>query len=227
MQKLLMRCCGIATIFLALSASASHAHMAQDTQAGSPAMAAPADGTCEFHVWPGDEMMSVYYGWFHGSTVNGQVQGRRGYPKAPADPVDVATQRIIMEEVQPQRQFGKEAYRLVLHDAPLPSTRIRNAGGRITDSTASCYAELVLDDVVLQQDAFNGSFLKSLFHYRDFGADATPRRSFATWVQTDLDAMSPRTEEQMEAAVAEIRQAYRTNISLFATSAMRPPRRRR
>jgi hypothetical protein len=72
-----------------------------------------------------------------------------------------------------------------------------------------------------------GAYLKVLFRYRDFGPDALPRRSFATWSQTHLSQFPPRRPEQLDGAIAEIRDAYRRNIVLFAEVALRPPRRRR
>jgi hypothetical protein len=215
--------CGAALAAAMLTAIGAQA---QDTAPVAPAAAPSAEG-CEFHVWPGDEMMSVYFGWFHGSTVNGQIQGRRGYPRAPADPIDAATQVSIMNDRQPQQMFGKEGYRLVMHPAPLPSLTIRNTPGRLSDSASPCYAELIVDDVILQQDVITGSFLKTLFHYRDFGAEATPQTRFSTWAQANLDVFPPSRPELMEAAIEEIRGAYRTNIASFAQLAMRPPRPRR
>jgi hypothetical protein len=133
----------------------------------------------------------------------------------------------ILTEAQPQRLLGQPDYRLIVHDEALPSRTIRGTAGRLAESTSSCYAELVVDDVILQQDVINGSYLKTLFRYREFGADGMPRRSFSTWSQTHLDVFPPRRPEQLEEAIAEIRQAFRRNVSLFAEAALAPPRRRR
>ena len=196
--------------------------LAQDA-APPPAAAAG----CEFHVWPADALMSVYYGWFHGSTVNGQIMGRPGYPSVPPDPIATATQAAILAELQPQRLIGREDYRLIVHPEALPSRVIRANAGRLTESTSACYAELIVDDIVLQQGALSGSFLKVLAHYRDFGPDPTPRRSFATWSQSRLTVFPPSSPDRLEVALAEIRQAYRHDLALFAQAARTPPRRRR
>lgn len=193
----------------------------------TPALAqdSPADPAgCEFHVWPADALMSVYYGWFHGSTVNGQIQGRPGYPAVPPNPIDTATQGTILGSAFPQHLLGHDSYRLIVHDEALTSRAIRGATGRLSDSTSACYAELVVDDVVLQQGVA-GTSLNVLFHYRDFGAAAAPTTSFATWARTPLIVFPPNDPTQLAAAIREIREAYRLNIRQFATMAMRPRRR--
>jgi hypothetical protein len=189
--------------------------------------AVPADPAgCEFHVWPGDGLMSAYYGWFHGGIINGAVQGRPGYPSVPPNPIDTATQSAILTQAEPQRLMAHADHRLIVHDEALTSRAIRTTPGRLTDSVSPCYAELVVDDVILQQDMINGASLKILFRYRDFGADALPRRSFATWAETDLAAFPPRQPDQLAAALADIRGAYRGNIQRFAAMALRPSRQR-
>lgn len=191
-------------------------------------VAAPANPAgCEFHVWPGDGLMSVLYGWFHGGIVNGAVQGRPGYPTLPPDPIDTATQAQILAELQPQRLIGQADYRLIVHDSALPSRTIRTTPGRIAQSASPCYDELIVDDVVLQQDFMNGSLLKVLFHYRHFGPDARPRRSYATWAERRLGTFPPRDPAQLDAAVAELRNAYRQSLGIFAELARYGPHHRR
>lgn len=199
--------------------------LAAPVWAQAPAAPAADQAGCEFHVWPADALMSVYYGWFHGSTVNGQIQGRPGYPAVPPDPIDSATQAVILESVHPQDLLNHGGHRLVVHREPLSSRAIRGATGRLSDSGSGCYAELVVDDVVLQQGVA-GSSLNVLFHYRDFGADAAPRTSFTTWARTPLSTFPPRQPAQLAEAIREIREAYRQNIRSFTAMALRPRRRR-
>lgn len=187
----------------------------------------PADpSACEFHVWPGEGLISTYYGLVHGSTVNGQIQGRRGYPAVPPNPIDTARQAEILTAAKPQKLFNLAGHRLVVHSEALPTRAIRTATGRLSDSQSPCYAELIVDDVVLQQDWVNGAALKTLFRYRLFGADAAPQRNFTTWAETDLGSLPVRDPSQNEAATLEIRGAFRNNITRFAASARAQPRRR-
>jgi hypothetical protein len=199
--------------------------LAGPAAAQGPTAAPAAPAGCEFHAWPGDGLMSVFHGWLHGGTVNGQIQGRPGYPTVPPDPLSPATQAEVLAETQPQRLLRHPDYRLIVHEEALPSRTIRAARNRLTESASPCYAELIVDDVVLQQDYVNGSKLKILFRYRDFGPSIFPD-SFATWVEVPLAAFPPRGPEQLNAALAEIRQAFRQNIGRFAIATLRPRRRR-
>lgn len=191
----------------------------------APAPAADPAG-CEFHVWPGDGLMSTYFGWFHDGIVNGQIAGRPGYPELPPNPIDTAMQATLLAQSHPEIAMGQSDHRLIVHAEALSSRAIRQARERLAESTSRCYAELIVDDVILQTDWVNGSSLHILFHYRNFEAGVLPHRIFATWVDTHLSAFPPRTPDQLDAAIAEIRQAYRRNVALFATAANRPARNR-
>ncbi|MET0923666.1 MAG: hypothetical protein ABWY47_11055, partial [Xanthobacteraceae bacterium] len=90
---------------------------------------------------------------------------------------------------------------------------------------AACYAELIVDDVVLRQDTFTGDFLTMMFRFRDFGSGPVPTRTFGTWVKTRLLAFPPKSEAGNAAALAELRSAYTQNIALFFTALLKKPKR--
>jgi hypothetical protein len=195
--------------------------------AGAEASDAVPPGGCELHVWPGSGLKSVYHGWLHGGLVNGAIDGRDGYPEVPPDPMATSEQTALLAEAQPQRLLMLAEHRLVVHDEALSSRTIRSTPGRIDPSQSTCYAELIVDDVFLQQDVVNGSALKILFRYRNFGADTVPQRTFGTWVQTAMPAFPPKRGEGPEAALADIRRAFAANVERFAAALLAPPKRRR
>jgi hypothetical protein len=185
----------------------------------APVMAqasAAAPTECELHVWPGSGLNSVYHGWLHGGLVNGAVDGRDGYPEVPPDPLATAEQETLLAAAEPQHLLKLDGHRLIVHPDALPSRVIRSTPGRIEASASPCYAELIVDDVFLQQDVVNGSALKILFRYRNFG----------TWVQTRLSAFPPKQPGELEAALADVRRAYSANVERFAAALLAPPRKR-
>ena len=202
--------------------------------AAAVAGASPQDGAqpvqataCELHVWPGSKLGSVYSGWVRGGIVNGAVTGRNGYPRTPADAINTDEQAALLKGAQPQDLLKLSDYRLVVHDQALPSSVIRRSATRISNSTSPCYAELIVDDVMLQHDDFvSGKYLKVLFRYREFGAAPAPTRVFGTWVQSRLTKFPPKTPEEEEAAIEEVKLAYFKNIAAFA-SALHAPRKKR
>lgn len=191
-------------------------------QQGPEATMAPALAPCELHVWPGSPLGSVYQGWLHGGIVNGAVTGRDGYPKVPANPLDTATQATLLDQSKPQAALGRSADRLALHAEALDSRTIRSTPGRLAPGTTGCYAELVVDDVILKQDSFSGSYLSVLYRFRDFGTDAQPRRIFSTWVKTPLKKLGVQGPMNVDEATQELHAAYREDLKLFAAALNKP-----
>ena len=197
---------------------------------GGPAepQTVPGDiaGSCELHVWPGSGLNSIYSGWFHGGIVNGAVTGRDGYPAIPAEPIDTANQVVLLKDSQPNIILQQQSSRVIFHDAALPSRTIRTATTRIDPSSAPCYAEFIVDDVFFQQDIVDGSFLKILFRYREFGTEAAPRKAFGTWVKTKLVLLPPKPGTDVEAAASELRSAFSNNVKLFAAALLKPAKKK-
>ncbi|ATY30773.1 hypothetical protein [Sphingomonas psychrotolerans] len=208
----------LAAVVAGFSANAARGHEA-------------APGGCELHVWPSGELNSVYQGWIHGGIVNGAVTGRDGYPEVPPDPLGAASQTELLDRAQPQGIIGLHSYRLIVHPQPLTSREIRTTPGRLTTDGAPCYAELIVDDVFLQQDVFFGSQLKSSLRYRDFGDGVapavTPVRVFGTWVKTPLKLFPPKEGVDRKAASDDLKSAYVANLTRFAEALNKPAKGKR
>ena len=188
---------------------------------------AQADQACELHIWPSSGLRSVYYGWFHAGIVDGAVTGREGYPPVPKDPLPSALQIELMEKFGVPTALGLPAYKAIWHAEALDSRAIRSTPGRLSSSTAACYAELIGDDVFFQQDVFSGSYLKSLIRFRAFGPGPTPTRTFSTWTQTQLTSFPPKEDSQNEAALKELRFAFTNNINAFGGFLNKPQKKKR
>lgn len=182
----------------------------------------PAAAGCELHVWPSAGLNSAYHGWFHGGIANGAVTGRSGYPVMPPELFKPDTQITLATAVHPAAAIRRNGYRVVLHGDALPSRVVRTTPGRIGDSTAPCYAELIVEELFFQQDVFSGSYLRTMFRYREFGTDAVPKRVFGTWVQSALKLSPPKTSEEVAPAVKELEAAYGSNFSAFGEALNRP-----
>ena len=178
-------------------------------------------------MWPGSGLNSVYSGWFHGGIVNGAVNGRDGYPVIPSEPIDSANQVALLKKSDLSVVLKQPAARIIFHDAPLPSRTIRTTATRIEATAVPCYAEFIVDDVFFQQDLVDGSFLKILFRYRQFGADAAPEKVFGTWVKTRLRLLPPKPETDLTAAADELRSAFSNNIQLFGEALNKPAKTKR
>jgi hypothetical protein len=189
--------------------------------------AASSQPSCELHIWPSSGLRSVYYGWFHGGLVDGAVNGRKGYPPVPKDPLPSALQVELLQKLDVAEKLGLQGYKPVWHAEPLDSRTIRATPGRLTGSTSDCYAELIGDDVFFQQDVFSGSYLKSLIRYRAFGPGPAPTRTFATWTRTPLTSFPPKEDSQNEVAVRELRNAFTNNVSEFGVFLNKPQKQKK
>lgn len=164
---------------------------------------------------------------FTAELLNGAVTGRDGYPTVPTEPIDTVNQVELLKAVKPNIALQQPDSRVIIHDAALPSRTIRSATTRIDPSIAPCYSELIVDDVFFQQDIVDGSFLKILFRYREFGTDAAPRKTFGTWVKTRLVLFPPTPATDMAAAAAELRSAFSNDVKLFAAALLKPAKNKR
>jgi hypothetical protein len=210
---------GLGAALLLLHAAAV-AQSASDAGNGTPV-------SCELHVWPGTGLGSVYHGWFHGGINNGAIQGRDGYPVIPATPMETPAQHDLLAAMPLDDLVALKGYRKVVHDAALESRVIRGTPGRIVDKAAPCYAELIVDDLVYQQDVIDGRYLKMLMRFRDFGTGDTPVRSFGTWTKVRLVKFPPETPETEQAAVEELHEAFKSNVETFAAFLTKPERKRK
>lgn len=192
-----------------------------------PEPAGTASNPCELHVWPSDgftrnisTMLSRgdtgVIGLMIGAAQSGGDKKMR-VPQATDDALSVAAQTALLGDMAVPATIGLPGHRLVVHDQALESRVIRNSPGRIAPSTSPCYAELVIDDVAFQREAFGARHLKTLFRYRDFGSGQQPQRSFGTWANTRLEHFPPETEADNAAAATDLHSAFRANLVLFAS----------
>ncbi len=190
------------------------------------AKAIPADGGCELHVWPGSEPIDMYYGWVHGGTIDGSKKGREGYPPPPPNPLTPEGQAALLRESDLTTALGLPGYAITVHPVALDSRTIRTSKTRIADSQASCYAELIVDDLILNQNVISGSALRTSFRFRDFGDAAAPTRMFGSWTITELKLFPPKPGTDADAAVAEVKAAFKGNLGEFAAALTKPRKRK-
>lgn len=188
--------------------------------------AAPATPGCELHVWPAEDFHTVYYGWAHGGTIDGGFKQRPGYARLWVDPLAMKRQAEILGLQPIPSLLGLPDYRMVVHPQRLSSQVIRSTPGRLLPESPPCYAELVVDTVVLQHNVLRGKDLNVIYRFRKFGAAPTPERSFGTFVVTPVNlVLSDKELPEPKAFAAEMERAYIATITEFATRLQAPPKR--
>jgi hypothetical protein len=192
----------------------------------TPATEAPASAAaaCELHVWPAGDLIHLYYGWAHGGTINGSAKGREGYPPVPVNPLTAETQGALLASLDLPTLLKLPGYKVVIHPTPLTSREIRASTSRLTDSESPCYAEFMIDDLLLTQNVIGGNALRASFRFREFGLDAAPQRQFGNFVMTKLLQFPPKDPSQEAAAGEELKAAFRSDVTQFTAAATKPPK---
>ncbi len=168
------------------------------------------------HVWPGRSFHTVYYGWAHGGTINGAQKGRKGYPAIPDQPLSVEVQRELLGKLDIPAIIGLSNYIAVLHDNPLSAAMIRSTPGRQVAESGPCYAELMIDDIVFQNNVINGKWLNIIFRFREFeGVGAAPARTYGTYVTVRTPLFPPDPDTDPQPALDELRSAYSQSLTEF------------
>ena len=194
------------------------ASAAQAQQQQAPVSATTAT-PCEIHVWPTAGLNSMFYGWTHGSTVNGSAKGRKGYPEIPKDPLSPATQIASLVGMDLGALLDHPGAKVVLHDQPLDRRDARGNPGRHSDSSASCYVELITDTAFYEEAVFSNRSLRTLFMLREFDGVGPATYTFTTWQESGLLAFPPADASQMQNALDEVKSAFRSDLEQFTNAA--------
>lgn len=189
--------------------------------------------TCELHIWPSEKYEGVQAGGF---ILMGGVLG--GVLNHLATKDKVATVKDLMhDDLAPEAQvdvlrgadvagtLGLTGYTIVVEPA-VPSDAAAKAdpavkaalramdaklrkGERLSAATTPCYAELVGGDLLYAKKPMWGTNLFAKWTFRDFGRDGAARpRSFPGQVKNPLAVFPAKTPDQVEAARADLRDAY-------------------
>jgi hypothetical protein len=117
---------------------------------------------------------------------------------------------------------GHPDYQVIIHDSAADRQALRSGKARLIPDTSPCYAELVVEDLFYQEDVLYGRFLRTMFRYRDFGDGSdTPPKVFGSWVRSSLKIFPPEDPAKLNASLAELADALRANVKIFAAALAR------
>lgn len=196
--------------------------------------AAPASD-CELHVWPTENYIGINSGLLSGFGIVGAVADLDAHKNR------VKTVKDLMREyLGPDVQLAElnriglleslklpPTYRIVI-EAPTPwnedlkrdpvlKARVKamnatmKAGGRLSASQSTCYAELITTMVFYHKAMMYGSNLFTGWVYRDFGSKPLAQKTGAGAVKNPLEIFPPKTPETIATAQVELRDAFAKN----------------
>jgi hypothetical protein len=203
----------------AAAAQATASIPATNTQGVAPVVA--ADG-CELHIWPAERMSSTTTGLFGSGLLDVMMHAGRDAANKTlmASALDSPSQLDALQALDLKTMLSlTPGTTIVRHDAPLERHTINSIKARRSDSTAQCYSELIVADVMYQKAALYGRSLKTLFMFRNFGNDQTIDKQYKAWGGDGLKLFPPKEGEDAIAALNELTGVYKQNFVEYARNA--------
>lgn len=196
--------------------------------AGRPGLlpTAAADG-CELHVWPAERMAAQTTGWLSGFGVIGAIADQSANAKKNSDhqsllatALDSPSQLDALASLDLRNLLARSpGTTIVMHETPLERHTMNKIKARRSDSTAQCYSELIVADVLYQKAALYGRSLRTLFMFRDFGKDQTIDREYKAWGGNGLKLFPPQEGEDAVAALDELVGVFKGNFDEYSRNA--------
>lgn len=186
--------------------------------------AALAQEACELHVFPTLEGQAQTTGWLSGLGVVGAVADAAGHGDENMSDADYLREalgpRFQVEAFQSIDLVGTlnmPAGTEVIYETPIADRDITTeVKTRLTDSTAPCYAELIVTQNFYLKRAIYGRSLNNRFIFKDFRNGVREAEMVRGRGGNGLSMFPPETPEGREAANADLRQAFLANFNEYA-----------
>lgn len=199
---------------------------------------AAATSTCELHVWPSENYVGINSGLLSGFGALGalaDVAAHDGRVRTVKDLMrEYLGPQVQMEELQKlgvTRALKLDGYQVIVEEAtpfvddvkkdPAVKARLKSinarikSGERLSASTAPCYAELIGTIIFYHKAMMYGSNLFGGWIFRQFPATGKATKSFGGMVKNPLEDFPPKTPDKVDAAKAELRDAYAKDFSEY------------
>ncbi len=199
-----------------------------------------SDGSiCELHVWPTENYLGIKMGLLSGFGVVGVLADQEANKGAVTTVKDLMREYLgpdvqmqELEKLNFAETLGLEGYKIVLQEAtpfnedvkedPELKAKVKamnktlKAGYRLSDSKAPCYAELITTHIFYHKAMMYGSNLFTGWQFREF-AEGKEKAVFTGkgQVKNPLEEFPPKTEDMIEPAKAELRDAYSKDFTEY------------
>lgn len=206
--------------------------------APEPSYKLAADGSvCELHVWPTENYIGINTGLLSGFGIVGALADQAAHKNRVATVKDLMKDylgpEVQMEELNKlgiNETLKLDGYKIIVQE-PTPfnedakkdpelKAKIKAMNKtikdkkRLTDSTAPCYAELTTTHIFYHKAMMYGSNLFTGWIYREFDGD-TQTKIGKGQVKNPLEYFPPKTEEDIEKAQIELRDAYAKDFAEY------------
>lgn len=222
----------LAALALSPAAQAQDAAAAVSVAAPAPSTAlnqqglqpaAAADG-CELHLWPAERMSSQTSGLLGPGLLSSAINGKRDSSNQSlmASALDSPSQLNALTSLDLRNLLNRSpGTTIVLHETALERHTMNKIKTRRSDSTAQCYSELIVADVLYQKAMMYGRSLRTLFMLRDFGNDQKIDKEYKAWGGNGLKLFPPKEGDDAIAALDELVGVFKGNFDEYSRNARR------
>lgn len=197
-------------------APATEAAAPAATPAAEVAAAAPAPAPqCELHVWPAERFQAMTSGLLGPGLLDalGHAQGDKARRSHLASALDSEGQLDALQKLDLTALLHLPPSKIVAHPEALDRKTVNKIMTRRSDSTASCYSELIVMDVLYQKAAFWGKSLHTGFMLRSFAANGAPPLIKKTVGGNGLKIFPVKEGQDTTAADAELVSVFQKNFT--------------
>ena len=180
---------------------------------------------CELHIWPAPGLESSTDSWIHNQTHNQILRDARGKELGLADAIPPRAQLDAIVSLDLNDAFHLDGAQVIPHPDPLPPSPTAAPVVRHAPATTPCYAEFVIKRLVFAKSPVAGGVLQAFFIFRWFRQDDV--QSFTSMAETPLTIFPWKNPEDQERGKAELSEALRSDLLIFAKYSQKPFVRRR
>lgn len=199
---------------------------AADVPAAPIAVATGTSETqCELHIWPAERFQAMTTGWGVGFGMIGALADSAGHAKGDkarrshlASALDSQGQIDALEKLNLVSLLRLPPSKVITHAEALDRKTINKIKTRRSDSTASCYSELIGMDVFYQKAAMWGRSLRTSFMFRTFDGKGSEPRIKKTTGGNGLKIFPVKEGEDTTAADAELVSVFQKNFTEAASN---------
>lgn len=200
------------------------------TLIASPALAQSADvsaeapATCELRVFPTLEGQATTTGWLSGMGIVGAIADAAKNKDRNASEGDYLQEALgprfqiaSLKTIDLVEELNMPAGTQIIYEEPIADRKISTkTTTRLTDSTAECYAELLVTQNLYTKKAIYGRSLNNRFIFKDFRGGKEETKMIKGRGGNGLEHFPPKTTDDTEAAEADLRQAFTANFVEYA-----------
>ena len=201
----------------ALAAGASGAASAQET-ADNPATP-ETEATCSLHVFPTIEGQAQNIGLFGPGLINQAINSDKNVSNAEymRDALSPRFQVEAFKTIDLAASLGMPEGTEIVYEVPIAdrdiTTKVKE---RLTESTAECYAELIVTQNLYQKKMIYGRSLNNRFIFKDFRGGLEKTDMIKGRGGNGIKDFPPETVEDRPAADADLRRAFLENFAEYA-----------